>query len=377
MTIPEPGRPRPISGSESLYLDLVRSLAAIVVVLDHVQDLFRMPLLPRLGHEAVVVFFVLSGYVICNTADSRETTLASFMTARLARLWSVLVPALALTVLCDAIGRHFGTNPAVYARINADYPFLRIGAALTFLSETWVSIQPLSNGVIWSLCAEFWYYVLFAAFTFLPRGTARFLALAATALLAGFKALLLLPIWATGVLLQRWQRLRRIGRVAGTLLALGGLAVVVAITTLDIYGLAWAAARHSTSPWLFTQLAQAKTFWLDWIFGLAVAAHFAGMRRIGASLPLEQLAGPIRWAANLSFAAYLFHPPLLYLCASFLSPAQGWLALLITFPLIALLGRPAEGSKGWWRRRLEHLLPVVSRGIGLPWPRGATGSKAH
>ena len=82
------------------------------------------------------------------------------------------------------------------------------------------------------------------------------------------------------------------------------------------------------------------------------------------------------FSANLSFAAYLFHPPLLYLCSGFLPPSQGWLALLITFSLIVLLGRPAERSKGWWRRHMERLWPAASQAVGLAWPRGATGNKA-
>src|SRR5690349_12335860 len=85
--------PRSISQRESIYLDLVRALAAFFVVLDHAPTLFDLPWIPRWGHQAVIVFFVLSGYVISNVADTRETDARRFLIARLARLWSVLVPA--------------------------------------------------------------------------------------------------------------------------------------------------------------------------------------------------------------------------------------------------------------------------------------------
>jgi peptidoglycan/LPS O-acetylase OafA/YrhL len=77
-----------------VYLNFVRALAAFFVVLDHAPTLFDLPNGPRWGHQAVMVFFVLSGYVICNVADTRETDVCSFLVARLARLWSVLLPAM-------------------------------------------------------------------------------------------------------------------------------------------------------------------------------------------------------------------------------------------------------------------------------------------
>src|SRR3984957_15539354 len=82
---------------ESLYLDLVRAAASFFVVLDHAPTLFDMPGTPRWGHQAVVVFFVLSGYVISHVSDTKEPTGRAFVVARLARLWSVLVPAMVLT----------------------------------------------------------------------------------------------------------------------------------------------------------------------------------------------------------------------------------------------------------------------------------------
>jgi peptidoglycan/LPS O-acetylase OafA/YrhL len=50
-----------------------------------------------MGSEAVMAFFVLSGFVIAYVADQRETTLQAFAAARLARLYSVIIPAMLLT----------------------------------------------------------------------------------------------------------------------------------------------------------------------------------------------------------------------------------------------------------------------------------------
>ena len=344
---------------ESLYLDLVRSIAAFIVIIDHAPTLFDLPSLPRWGHHAVMVFFVLSGYVICHVADTRENTPRVFLIARFARLWSVLVPAMILTVACDWIGRHFGHNASAYVFAPIDYPFIRIFAALTFLSESWFSIQPLSNGVIWSLCAEFWYYMLFAAWVFAPPGRMRIFLVGIGLFFAGHKALLLLPIWIMGIVLERSIILRRLGPRSSLAFCIGGFLVVAWILATSAYDPAISRMRELVSPWIFTELAQARVFWFDWVFGAAVAAHLLGARKMVERIPVERIIVPIRWCAGVSFAAYLFHMPLLHLWAAFLPKHQGWLAIGLTLTVIAILGRLTERSKNWWRWLLERLLVLM------------------
>ena len=344
---------------ESIYLDLLRSLAAFAVVIDHAPSMFDLPGVPRWGHHAVMVFFVLSGYVICHTADTRETTPRAFLVARFARLWSVLFPAMALTIACDFAGRRFGLNSAAYDLVHFDWPLIRTGAVLGFVAESWVSIQPFSNGVVWSLCVEFWYYMLFAAWVFAPPGRVRTTAVLAAALLAGHKALLLLPVWLMGVALQRAQTLRRLPSTVNVALWAGGLLVVGWALAAHAYDPAIAAMARFVGLWVLAQLAQARVFWFDWMFGFAVAAHLLGARTVVAWLPLERIAAPVRWCAGVSFAAYLFHMPLLHLCAAFLPADQGWLAIALTLATIALLGPPVERSKRWWRHMLDGLADVL------------------
>lgn len=350
-----------INPREAIYLDLVRSLAALAVVFDHAHILFRLPDVPLWGHQAVIIFFVLSGYVICHTADTRETTARVFLVARFARLWSVLVPAMVLTVGCDFLGSLIGYNAGGYAMVPTNLPLVRVGAVLVFMSESWVSIQPLSNGVVWSLCNEFWYYMLFAIWLFVPPGKMRRIALLVAAVFAGHKALLLLPIWLMGVALQRMRLLRRLGFAANSVLWTAGLFLILWISASRAYDPAIGAMKHLVSPWIFTQLAQARVFWFDWLFGLAVAAHLLGARAVAGRLPMERIARPVRWCAGTSFATYLFHMPLLHFWAAVFGRSHAWPTIAATLAVIALLGPPAERSKRWWRRRLDllasHLLP--------------------
>src|SRR5580704_14604047 len=81
----------------SLYLDFVRVLAALAVVLNHAADQQtggQWMKIPAIGPDAVVVFFVLSGLVIAYTTPSRHASALDYFATRLARLWSVLLPAL-------------------------------------------------------------------------------------------------------------------------------------------------------------------------------------------------------------------------------------------------------------------------------------------
>jgi peptidoglycan/LPS O-acetylase OafA/YrhL len=353
----KPIRPKPerISKRESVWLDLVRALAAFMVIVDHAPSIFDMPYAPRFGHQAVVVFFVLSGYVISNVADTRENRFLDFAAARLSRLWSVLIPALVLTVVCDFVGRHFG-NPIEYIGVPADHIVIRLGLVTTFLSESWISAQPLSNGVVWSLAAEFWYYAAFAAWTFAEPGWRRKIWVGLTLFLAGLKGLLLLPIWVMGVLAQRSGS--RKGKIWVAIWVLG----IIGTCTLSgkwIYDPAIDFMRHFVGKNIEHYMAQARVFWLDWGLGIAVTSAILGGREVASYIPFERIKRPIAWCAGVSFWAYLVHEPFLRFLGAFMSPAQGWLAVLITTIFVGVTGHFIEDTKFWWRRWISYLLNIA------------------
>ncbi len=95
--------------SISLWLDLLRFLATIVVVVSHwaytrfTNGDFRLIREWNLGSDAVIVFFVISSLAIAYAAE-RDGNRGKFVFNRLTRLWSVLLPALVLTFVFDRIG---------------------------------------------------------------------------------------------------------------------------------------------------------------------------------------------------------------------------------------------------------------------------------
>ena len=161
-------------------LELLRGLAALAVCVGHVRAFLLPPwrsggyewweqglyFLSAQGEAAVWIFLVLSGYLVGGSVLHRRAagtwSWPDYLLRRGTRLWVVLIPALALTFLCDAWR---GPAPVVSAGAMAtdvvfrhDLPTL-VGN-LCFLQD--VVVAPYgSNTPLWSLAYEAWFYVLF------------------------------------------------------------------------------------------------------------------------------------------------------------------------------------------------------------------------
>jgi peptidoglycan/LPS O-acetylase OafA/YrhL len=233
---------------------------------------------------------------------------------------------------------------------------IRLGAALTFTSQSWVSIQPFSDYAAWSLSLEFWYYITFAAYVFLPPGRNRAIGVAFAMLFCGHKGLLLLPVWLMGVMLQHCTRGRHFTSMVNGMFWLAGILLLYWLGTPAMHWRAREITGEVVGPWLMNQLSEARAFWFDWILGSAVAIHFLGARAVASWIPIERFARPIRWCAGISFASYLFHMPLLDLFGAFLGRSRGLLGIALTLAVIGLLGPPVERSKHWWRRKIDQFL---------------------
>lgn len=196
---------------------------------------------------------------------------------------------------------------------------------------------------------------MFAAWVFVPPGRLRVAAVAVAAVLAGPKALLLLPVWLMGVALRRAPRLQDAPLLIAAPAFIVGLLAVGWVLATTSYNGPIGFVERNVSPWIFLHLGQARVFWYDWLFGLIVTVHFLGARGVAELLPLERIQGAIRWCAGISFAAYLFHAPLLHFFSAFVPRDLGWIAVGLTLLVIAVLGPAVEGSKRWWRRSLERV----------------------
>lgn len=163
------------------FIDVTRAIAAFVVVVSHAQQLIiDRPLTPGVvhrllsilttqGHNAVVVFFVISGFWIVRSVvrSGEGFSYKDYLIARGTRLWIVLLPALAIGGGLDLIGSSFFPSPfyeGVQGSVALTYDVASRLSATTLLGNI-IFLQDIavpsygSNGALWTLACEFWYYV--------------------------------------------------------------------------------------------------------------------------------------------------------------------------------------------------------------------------
>jgi len=360
--------------SFSVYLDLVRFTAACLVYLWHSNmRLLTLDVPPAagFGHSAVVVFFVLSGYVIAYATDQKEKGWVSYAASRLSRVYSVALPTLVLTLMLDAIGRSL--FPAIYG-----YPFdqfvVRTVGSLLMLNEIWlISITSFSNVPYWSIAFEAWYYVLFGLVMFVPARW-RISAVLTCGVFVGPKILLLLPIWWAGVWLYRWRWLQQISQGFAWCLVAISVVGIVGYHELEVYQ----APARWTEQWLgkdlFRNLTFARMFIGDYLLAFLVFCNFAGMRQVADSLAplMRRVERPVRWLASYTFTLYLLHQPLLLFWAAVIrgrpETPHYWIAVTaLTALSVVAVGHVTENRRQSLRLAIERLLYRLQQGLQQRW----------
>ena len=335
----------------SIYLNAVRFLAALAVFLGHASgrrftDGFLW-IFSEYMDVAVIIFFVLSGYVIAYVTDNRERTLGDYSINRVARILSVAIPALVLTFILDTVGRQL--RPDLYSAVwgySTDRIWLQYLAALTFTNELWSNhINVGSMLPYWSLGYEVWYYAIFAAFWFL-RGKVRYLLTALLCLIAGPRILSLFPIWIGGFAIYHAGKYRAPSQGWGLCLLAATLAVPFMLLIVT-----WQTPfRIKTSVGEFYVAA---ALFLVNIFAMQSVGPLFGRF-------LNALERPIGWLAGMTFSLYLFHLPV----AQFLSTLVPWAPhdirtrlIMIggTMAIVVILAAVTERRKNAWREIVARL----------------------
>jgi peptidoglycan/LPS O-acetylase OafA/YrhL len=357
----------------SVYLDLVRFLAAMVVLLGHLSGkrftggLF-WPVAPLMD-EAVTVFFVISGFVISYVVYERREGRDAYIAARASRILSVAIPALLTTALCDSLGRSL--HPEYYAEgwgFSGEQTWLQYGGALLFLNRIWYAEANVgSNLPYWSLCYEVWYYVAFGFMVF-GRGKTRFFGVLGTLAICGPTIASMLPVWLFGVLAHRCCMAGRLGPKAGTVLCLStaaGIALYLGFGSEADSGLL-------RFPAFFNRDETPH----DYIIGALFAAHLVGASAASGVLSrvIMPLSRPVRWLAGATFSIYLFHLPV----AQFLTTVVAWppnhvmtraVVVVGTLVIVFAAAQVTERRKDLWK-------PLVARLLSSE-PGGASAREAR
>jgi peptidoglycan/LPS O-acetylase OafA/YrhL len=244
----------------------------------------------NLGHQWVIVFFVLSGYLVGGSVlrsfQAERWSWRKYLLIRLTRLYVVLLPALILGGAIDWAGMHLPGAGHIYTEPSGEHALLRKGQptlTLPVLAENVLFLQnttlpgwggaPMvtfgSNGALWSLSNEFWYYIAFPLLVIALTGTKSPLkraccGLAALVLgwLVGHLMVVLFLPWLMGVAIhaipqspfsQDW--LRRLALASA--LAFMGLSLVIGGLTQSFWSDLLLGAAVSLLIWMIVRCAQA------------------------------------------------------------------------------------------------------------------------
>lgn len=381
----------PPEGSASVHLNALRGVAAFSVLLNHWRDAFFADygslaqhnlaitlgyLVASLGHQWVIVFFVLSGYLVggsvLRSVSTNRWSWRAYLLARLTRLYIVLLPALVLGGFLDWSGMHIAGAQPVYAGQSGMHAltanvgttltlptFIENGLFLQTIALPWLHgrVAPTfgSNGPLWSLSNEFWYYIAFP-FLVLLLGRSRSLGmriigsviLICWGWFVGAAIALLGITWLMGVLItflppfpgnHRWSR---------SVAILAALALFAGALVLD-------KILNSMQGDLI--LGTAVTF-LIWVI-----LHCAR-----SPLPAVYVRTAHR-AAHSSYTLYLVHlPMLIFLKATLHLPRANpsWSAFMVAMGLLAAIVLYAQLVYQFFERNTDRvrswIKPHVLRG---------------
>ncbi len=342
----------------SSFLDLLRIVAALLVFTNHNVQFWNLQICSvtnPLSHSAVVIFFVLSGYVIAYSTFARNQDARKFVIARLSRLYSVILPALLLTALLNPIGRSF--DPAFYDYHSRGSELPRYVLAIFFLQNVGtLSASPPTNLPFWSLSYEFWYYALFGVAVFVRPRLWRWLAMFAIVLLITPNILLLLPCWLIGVAIYVYrERLALSPTQARWGFALSGAATLAIIAFL----------HQLPFPLGEQPLWFSAPFLSDWITAVAVGAMILTFDAAKFGAPPTRGAAAVRFGADHTFSLYLYHYPLLIFANAVLplgkDPLRQLLASGGIFAVVLLLSTFTEARRDAWRKFFTWGFDLVAR----------------
>jgi peptidoglycan/LPS O-acetylase OafA/YrhL len=300
------------------WFDWLRFIAAFLVLLYHARGTCfaqygdfpaddRGPLLAvffaltRVGPEAVLLFFVLSGYLVGGQAiigRLREGRFnkTQYVIDRLTRVYVPFVPALVLTMVIGLF-------------VHQPITWVQFAGCLVGLHESWI-VKPEVNQALWSLAYEIWFYVLGGAVVMVATSSSSRLRIFGWMLInAGLVVftkldVMLLIVWLLGALAYTYRPTAsgRIEMLAAAFLVIAGV-------------LGYQLDRDSASL--------DSRAWQAW-----VPPHRLGMVLLGVGCALgasalarwepssawlrkfERAGGPL---AAFSYTLYLVHTPLLAL----------------------------------------------------------------
>jgi peptidoglycan/LPS O-acetylase OafA/YrhL len=179
-------------------LESLRGVAALLVAAYHaawIHPLYTVGVV-RNGYLMVDFFFVLSGFVICHSYGRRisgGSSMIRFILLRLGRLYPLHLATLLFFVVLEfarllksQYTGHVGIHPA-FSENNG----LAFALNLLLLQSVGILKTGTFNAPSWSICVEFWTYLVFASVCVIVGAGRRRIIIACILIMAAFATLML------------------------------------------------------------------------------------------------------------------------------------------------------------------------------------------
>lgn len=140
-----------------IALEAIRGMAALYVVIHHAQLLPNSGLgrILYFGQEAVIIFFLLSGFVIALSTKNKSITAKQYITSRAVRIYPIFL----LSILLAYMFSGFPTlDSTTWINLFGNIFMLQDISALK--EGVWFDTM-FGNSPAWSLSYEWWFYLLF------------------------------------------------------------------------------------------------------------------------------------------------------------------------------------------------------------------------
>jgi peptidoglycan/LPS O-acetylase OafA/YrhL len=318
-----PLRPPTRVDGRNVYIDLLRGVAILLVMMLHYSLSYRLhasPLqqwvsVPTLrtifynGNYGVSIFFVISGFLITSNIVSRYGSLAAidmghFYKLRLFRLYPLVVIALAIITALGLAGWPHFSNKAGDEALGNGYFLIANLSVLTFWHNILMETRGYFNyamNIYWSLSVEEVFYLLFPL---VLVGLRRRWQLIALACLCAVVAPLYRALHRDDELFYLYGNLACVD-----LLTFGCVAAVVAphlnasATARGVVALLACFAM----AWTYMQGIDGNEALGATCLGLGAAVFLMAVSGLRDGTIAHRLASPLAWLGSHSYELYLFH----------------------------------------------------------------------
>ncbi|ASD21103.1 hypothetical protein B7495_02490 [Cryobacterium sp. LW097] len=299
------------------------------------------------GPEFVLVFFVLSGFVLVLTplrrlqwtrppAEAPGYDWLAYYPRRIVRLAIPVVVSVGLAAVWILLVPRTGAGGAWMAKQGS--PDLGIGNLLREASILGFTGRPDVNPPLWSLAWEMWFSLLLPVGVIFAVASRRWtlawvallLVTSTSGYLLGIEPLMYLPAFGLGALLAAnhgsllaWST-RLVSRRGGTLVwaAIAVLGPVLLIAY-------WLLRPALTEPWNSVALS------------LRVPGAVLIVATVALWPPVQRMLSGrlLAWLGTISFSLYLVHFPIVVTFAQLFGPEHWWWGALVSVPLSLVLAQ--------------------------------------